>query len=82
MITASVVDATAVMAVAVPVGIFADVHPIVFVAATGTAASVMWGIVLGGDGVRSRIMATAGRSDRQVHGHFDPGLHRRLVWIS
>jgi hypothetical protein len=57
MIATTVVDATVVMTVAVPVGI--DVHPVVFVVATGTVTGVARFLVLGGHGVRSRIMATA-----------------------
>lgn len=44
-------------AVAVPLGIFADVNPIVvFGVAAATAVCVAWGLVLGGHKLRSRVV--------------------------
>ena len=68
-IGAIVVAATISGAVAVPLGVFADVHPIVvFGVASGTAIAVAWGLVLGGHRVRSGIIARFGGSNRAETG--------------
>lgn len=71
---AIVIVATASGAVAVPLGIFTNVNPIlVFVLASTTAICIAWGLVLGGDRLRARL-AKGGSSDTRSEGRA-----RRLV---
>ena len=78
-LVAIVIVATVSGAVAVPLGVFADVNPIlVFALASVTAVGVAWGLVLGGDRLRARFAkgrASDSESDgraRRVFERFGP----------
>lgn len=78
-ILAIVAAATVSGAVAVPLGIFADVNPfLVLGVAAATATCVAWGLVLGGQRLRSRFLSTDGGESkavtrtRRVVGRFGP----------
>ena len=66
-------------AVAVPLGIFTEVNPfLVFALAAVTASCVAWGLVLGGERLRTRFLSTDGGMEkamtrtRRVAGKFGP----------
>ena len=68
-LVAVVLAATVSGAVAVPLGIFTNVHPILVLAvAAGTAIGVAWALVLGGHRFRSGIVARIGASERASSG--------------
>jgi hypothetical protein len=78
-LVAIVIVATVSGAVAVPLGVFANVNPIlVFALASATAVGVGWGLVLGGDRLRARFAkdcASDTESDgraRRVFERFGP----------
>lgn len=78
-IVAIVAAATVSGAVAVPLGIFTDVNPlVVFAVAAATAVGVAWLLVLGGDRLRSSFLARFGGSNhaasraRRVVDRFGP----------
>jgi hypothetical protein len=75
-LVAIAIVATVSGAVAVPLGVFADVNPIlVFALASVTAIGVAWGLVLGGDRLGARF-AKGRASDSESYGRTRRVLER------